>query len=125
MIVIDTDILIWILRGRREIHEKFKTTLMTGNEAVCVTPVQIAEIYSGIRHKERLKTENFIDSFNVIDFDGSVGRLAGEFINRYGKSHNVTLADALIAAAIRVNAYRLWTLNRKHYPMLADTDFLE
>ena len=31
--------------------------------------------------------------------------------------HGVELADALVAAAATTSGVRLWTLNRKHYPM--------
>ncbi|MFQ5702620.1 MAG: hypothetical protein ACE5HT_01205 [Gemmatimonadales bacterium] len=36
---------------------------------------------------------------------------------RYGQSHGVELADALVAAAAASSRVRLWMLNRKHYPM--------
>lgn len=38
-------------------------------------------------------------------------------------SHNVTLADALVAACSRVNNLKLWTMNKKHYPMLEEDEF--
>jgi predicted nucleic acid-binding protein len=40
------------------------------------------------------------------------------------RSHAVELADALIAAAASVTGLRLWTLNRRHYPM-PDVRFYE
>lgn len=41
----------------------------------------------------------------------------------YQKSHSVELADALIASSTVYYRLKLWTLNRKHYPMLPDEDF--
>jgi predicted nucleic acid-binding protein len=38
-------------------------------------------------------------------------------------SHNVTLADAVIAAVTVYYDLILWTLNRKHYPMLSEEQF--
>ena len=49
--------------------------------------------------------------------DARVGRQAGEYLARYAKTHGVEIADALIAAAASVAGLRLWTLNRRHYPM--------
>ena len=45
-----------------------------------------------------------------------IGKVVGFFINKYRKSHSVELADALIAACVKVKELKLWTLNKKHYP---------
>ena len=45
------------------------------------------------------------------------GRRAGEYLRRYRKSHTVELGDAMIAASAVVSGARLWTQNRKRYPM--------
>ena len=45
------------------------------------------------------------------------GRRAGSYLARYARSHGVAIADALVAAAAATTGLRLWTLNRKHYPM--------
>jgi predicted nucleic acid-binding protein len=44
----------------------------------------------------------------------------GLYRRDYGKSHNVGLADALIAATATQRRVPLVTLNRKHFPMLQD-----
>ena len=35
----------------------------------------------------------------------------------FTRSHGLDIADALIAAAASTSGLRLWTLNRRHYPM--------
>jgi len=125
MIIIDTDILIWILRGDENIKRRFTELVLETKGYVFITPVQIAEIYTGIKEKEKIKTENFLESFNIINIDKRIGKIAGEFINKYGKSHNVTMTDALIGAAAKVNGFKLWTLNKKHYSMFEGNEFLE
>jgi predicted nucleic acid-binding protein len=102
MTVIDTDILIWILKGNESIKRRFTELVTETKGYVFITPIQIAEIYAGIREKERIKTKNFLESFNIIDIDKEIGEAAGEFINRYRKSHSVTMADALTGAATKV-----------------------
>lgn len=124
MVIIDTDILIWLLRGDKEVDDKFRAVVTGTDGEVFITPVQAAEIYSGIRPRKRVKTDFFMEAFNFIDIDRAIGRLAGDFINRYGKSHNVTMSDALVGAAARTKAFKLWTLNRKHYPMFEERDFV-
>lgn len=49
--------------------------------------------------------------------DSETGRLAGEYLRQYRKSHSLELGDALIAAATVQNRAALWTRSRKHYPM--------
>lgn len=125
MVVVDTDVIIWMLRGDKETEERFKATVINSNGYIFITPIQIAEIYSGIRPKERLRVENFMESLNVIAIDRDIGKRVGEYLNKYRKSHNVTMADALIGASAKVNTFKLWTLNKKHYPMLTDREFFE
>lgn len=81
------------------------------------TAVGWAEIYAGIRPGEEPLTQAFFDSRGEIVLDGPVGQRAGAYLARYGRSHAVELADALVAAAATTSGVRLWTLNRKHYPM--------
>ncbi len=94
------------------------------NGNLFITPIQIAEIYSGIRDKERIEIELFLSSFRNIDIDNKIGKIAGEYLNKYNKSHNITISDALIAACSKINSYLLWTLNIKHYPMIKDNELL-
>ena len=82
--------------------------------------MQIAEIYAGARKKELKQIEKLLNSFRKIDINVEIGKLAGEFMNKYRKSHNVELADSLIAACCKVYGFKLWTLNKKHYPMIKE-----
>jgi hypothetical protein len=60
--------------------------------------------------------EAFFHSRGEVVLDAAVGRRAGTYLSRYSRSHGVQIADALVAAA-SVAGLRLWTLNRRHYPM--------
>jgi len=125
MVVIDSDVIIWMLRGDKQITVQFKKTVVENEGNVFVTPVQIAEIFAGILPGEKSRVEEFFGALGVFTIDERAGRLAGDFINRFGKSHNVTMADALIAAVSSLNNCTLWTRNRKHYPMLQRDRFYE
>ena len=124
MIILDSDVLIWILRGKEEIKGKLEQIINETNGKVFITPIQIAEIYSGLRKNEILDTELFLDSFNEITINNKIGKIAGNFMNKYMKSHNLLLPDAIMAACSKFSGYRLWTLNTKYYPMLTKKDFL-
>ncbi|MBP7528810.1 MAG: type II toxin-antitoxin system VapC family toxin [Syntrophorhabdaceae bacterium] len=125
MIIIDTDVLIWVLRGQETWIERFEKMVRDAQGNVFVTAVQIAEIYAGVRPKETQKVETFLTSLRSVDLNDETGRVAGRYMNDYGKSHKVTLADAFIAATAVMKNLKLWTSNKKHYPMLDSDNFYE
>lgn len=123
MIIVDTDILIWILRGKEEIINLFIQKVEIQNKTMYITPIQIAEICAGLRENEKFITEKFLESFNIIDIDVEIGKLSGKYLNKFRKSTNITLSDSMIAAATIINEMKLWTMNKKHYPMLENKLF--
>lgn len=125
MVVVDSDVIIRMLRGDKEVSELFKKTVVGYDGNVFVTPVQMAEIIAGMLPREKTKVEEFFEAIGLFTIGEKAGRLAGEFMNKYGKSHNVTMADALIAAVTRLNGCLLWTRNKKHYPMLRADGFYQ
>ena len=115
MMMIDSDIVIWILRKKPDVKARFDQAVIEVEGKVYVTPIQVAEIYAGIRASERVETAEFFHALHHLQLDQSIGR--------YQKSHNITLADAMIAAASLSHHLKLWTLNKKHYPMLSGDQF--
>ncbi len=83
MVIFDTDVLIWILRGKEEIIQKAVKLINETNGYVYITPVQITEIYAGAWKKELKQIEKLLNSFRKIKIDEEVGKLAGEFMNKY------------------------------------------
>lgn len=124
MILIDSDILIWILRDDEQYKNLFKSIVEETNGELFITPIQYMEIMTGIREKERINTELFLDSFETIVIDKKIGKLAGDYLRKFSKSHGIHSADALIAATVKIYGYKLWTNNKKHYPMIDHKTFL-
>ncbi len=83
-----------------------------------------AEIFAGLRPGEEAMTEAFFHARGEVVIDAVTGRRAGVYLSRYARSHGVEIADALVAAAAASTGLRLWTLNRRHYPM-GDLRFYE
>ena len=123
MILIDSDILIWILRGRTDVRDTLALLLGKTENRLFITPIQMAEIYAGLKEKEKIDTSLFLNSLQCLAVDSDVGRLAGEYLRLYKKSHGIAMADALIGACAKIHGMKLWTLNVKHYPMLARDEF--
>jgi predicted nucleic acid-binding protein len=116
-ILLDSDIVIEILRSRDQLVLSQWKTLASAGTLVLFSAVSAAEIWAGVRPNERGATSLFFNHLTCIPVDYKIGELAGDFLRQFRKSHNVTLGDALIAATAIVSQAALWTRNRKHYPM--------
>jgi predicted nucleic acid-binding protein len=115
-ILLDSDVVIEVLRGRSTVVERMLAIERQGIPTFC-SPVAWAEIFAGLRPGEEAATEAFFQARGEIQIDAGVGRRAGRYLAKYAKSHAVEIADALVAAAAGATGLLLWTLNRKHYPM--------
>lgn len=116
-VLIDSDILIEVTRGKdMDILSKWRA-LSTTDAAVLYSPVSVAELWAGARSNEHHALNNLFRALTCVPIDSEVGRQAGAYLRHYRKSHGVELGDALIAAGAVANNAELWTRNRKHYPM--------
>ncbi len=115
-VLLDSDVVIEILRGRPTVAAGLLATETEGIPTYCCA-ITWAEVGAGLRPGEETATESFFQARGEVVIDAATGRHAGAYLSRYAKSHHVEVADALIAAAASTAGLSLWTLNRKHYPM--------
>jgi predicted nucleic acid-binding protein len=116
-VLIDSDIVIEVLRARDAAILAQWSKLADSSLPILVTPITFAEIEAGARSREMPAIARFFAPLTCVAIDQKIGQLAGEYLRQYGKSHNLKIADALIAASAAQNQATLWTRNRKHYPM--------
>jgi predicted nucleic acid-binding protein len=116
-------VIIEALRGRIRTLDELHTLQRTG-VTTYYCAVSWAEIFAGVRPGEELATEAFFELRADVAIDAHVGRRAGRYLARFARSHGLDVADALIAAVASMTRLRLWTLNRRHYPM-DDVQFYE
>ena len=114
--LLDSDVIINILRGRADTVDALSTLEEDGVPTYC-SAIAWAEIYAGVRPGEETSTAAFFEARGEVVLDAETGRRAGHFVARYGGSHSVELADAFVAAAATTAGLQLWTANRRHYPM--------
>jgi predicted nucleic acid-binding protein len=116
MVLLDSDVLIDYLRGFSAARSYFKSV-----DAAAISVVSVTELVSGARNdeEEAAMTELF-STMHVVGVDETIAREAGRLRRQFLRSHNVETADALIAATSILHRLQLVTLNRRHYPMLAD-----
>jgi predicted nucleic acid-binding protein len=115
-VLLDSDVVIELLRGQKAIVAALSALEARGVPAF-TCGVVVAEVFAGLRSGEDAATESFFSARGDVVIDGTTGRRAGSYLARYARSHGVEVADALVAAAAATAGLRLWTLNRKHYPM--------
>jgi predicted nucleic acid-binding protein len=116
-VLVDSDVLIEVSRGRdQDILAKWEE-LARSEHRVLYSPVTAAELWAGARPREHEPLSNLFRALLCVPIDGETGRLAGDYLRDYRKSHSVELGDALIAATAVLNNAELWTRNRRHFPM--------
>jgi predicted nucleic acid-binding protein len=116
-VLTDSDILIEVSRGRDKTVVSHWLELGQSDALILCSPISAAELWAGARPAEYTALEALFDALLCVPIDAALGRRAGEYLRRYRKSHAVELGDALIAASAVERGAKLWTRNRKHYPM--------
>jgi predicted nucleic acid-binding protein len=116
-ILVDTSILIDLLRGRVQRKELFRSLALEGH-TFAITAINVSEIHAGMRPPEREATQRALDAFECLPIQCEVAELAGDLRSTWArKGVTLHLADTLIAAAAIHYRLVLMTDNRKDFPM--------
>ncbi len=116
--IIDTDVMIWYLRG----SEKARTVI-DGYNGFFVSAVTYMELIQGMKNKKELNAlrKAFrLWNVKVIYINEDISTRAMFYVEQHFLSDSVELADALIGATAVVNGLPLLTGNTKHYKALKD-----
>ena len=114
-----TDVLIDYFRGL----PKAVSFIKNNYERIVLSTITVAELYAGVREgSERKNLDEFMQLFESLPVDLKIAQKGGLFKRDYRASHNVGLADAMIAATAKINGLKLYSLNIKHFPMLKDVE---
>jgi predicted nucleic acid-binding protein len=116
-VLIDSDILIEVSRARDQAVLDRWDELSRSEVALLCSPVTVAELWHGARPMENSTLDALFAAFHCVPIDSKIGVRAGDYLRQYWKSHHVELGDALIAATASIHKLKLWTRNRRHYPM--------
>lgn len=115
MYLIDTDILIWVLRKNKKYADLLQDLARKGS--LTISTITIAEIYKNIYPAALLKTENLLNELQSFDVTPTIAKQAGLYWQEYAKKlKNLNIIDCLIAATATVNNLTLVSLNIKHFP---------
>ena len=114
---IDSDVLIWYLRGEPKADRFFKKIKKNNEYTLCIGSMQRAEIVFFMRPEEESMTDLFLSQFNTVSVDQKIIDDAGKLFRKYNPSHGVDANDAILAATAYNTGGIIYTLNKKHYPM--------
>ena len=114
--LLDSDVIIWHLRGRKEVTEMLRDLQRFGLPACSV--LTFLKVQLGVRKGEEDKTDRFLGSLRVFDVNTEIANKAATLIREYkAKGITLDLPDAIIASTCMLNDLILVTYNTKHYPV--------
>jgi len=116
----DTDVLIRVLRGSAKAARLVDDT---GDRRISV--VTLMELLQGARDKhESLLIKRFVVElgFRTLPLTENIGHRAVVYMEEYGLSSGLRVADALIAATAAENNLTLCSGDKAHYRAIAELD---
>lgn len=120
MILVDTDVLVWYLRG----HVRAAAAL-EAQPGLSLSVVTYIELIQGMRARRELAelraTLAALDA-KILQIDELISAKAMFYVEQHFHSHSLQLADALIAATAVTAGCALLTANAKHYAPVRDLE---
>ncbi len=116
MILVDTDVLIWYLRGNEKAYKTIECL-----ESFTISVVTYMELVQGMRNKEELNSlRQALYAWNceILYITEEISAKAMFAVEQHFLSHSMQLADALIGSTAIVHGLPLLTGNDKHYKIM-------
>ena len=114
--IIDTDVIIWYLRGAEAAKK-----VIEENIPFSISVVTYMELMQGMKDKEETRIfQKQIQKWNIdiIQINKEISSRAMFYVQEYALSHSMMLADALIAATVVQTGETLLTANARHYKFI-------
>lgn len=116
MFLVDTDIIIWLLRGNQNVL--IRTRQIIENHVVYLSTITVAEVYQHIFPKEIVNAEELFSNYTILPVTIEVAKRGGLYWQNYQKNLKaLSLPDCLIAATAFESKLTILTLNTRHFPM--------
>lgn len=123
MKMIDTDVLIWYLRGNKKSKE-----IIEQLNGFFISVVTYMELVQGMRNKHELTTlRSALRKWNakILFINEDISTKAMFLVEQHYLSNSLVLADALIASTAISNGLQLLTGNVKHYKIIKNLEIEE
>lgn len=116
-VYIDSDILIWHLRGKKRALNFLKKLSSLQEYELWIGALQRAEVVFFMKPDEEEGTRLFLSQFKTAAVDQILVDHAGQIFRKWHASHGVDANDAFLVATVMQSGGILYSLNIKHYPM--------
>ena len=116
--LVDTDVLIWLFRGRNSAR-----AAVAGCPDVKLSAVTYIELVQGVRNRDELRLLRRTigqNAWQVLPLSENISHRATLYIENHALSHGMQLADALVAATAVESGETLLTANVRHYRFLRE-----
>jgi predicted nucleic acid-binding protein len=114
---IDSDVLIWHLRGERKALNLLRRLRDSEQFDLWIGAMQRAQVVFFMRPAEESSTLLFLAQFQTASVDQQIIDKAGEFYRKWNSISGTDVNDAILAATALQAGGKIYTLNLKHYPM--------
>lgn len=119
MVLVDTDVLVDILRGQSDAAETLDR--LSATDSLATSIVTRMELISGYRNKDDLgEVGRLLRRFKVIPVNEGVSESAARLLEEYRLSHGLLIPAAFIAATAMHHDAGLLTRNIKHFAYLSE-----
>jgi predicted nucleic acid-binding protein len=119
--LLDSDIIIWHLRGREEVTAMLRDLQRFGVPGC--SALSVLEVQLGVKKGEEERTNYFFKYLRVFDVNREIADKAAQLIRESkGKGVTLDIPDAIIASTCILYNLILVTYNRKYYP-IAELEF--
>jgi predicted nucleic acid-binding protein len=117
VLLLDSSVIFDHLNGRFG-RTEFLEQLMDQGHIFACCPVNLTEVYAGLRSGEESKTEVFLNSLEYLPVTPEIARRAGHLRRLWQKKgHTLSYTDVTIASVALTNRVAILTGNAKHFPM--------
>jgi predicted nucleic acid-binding protein len=116
MVLMDTDVLIWYMRGNEKAYDAIETS-----NSFSISVVTYMELVQGMKNKKELiSLRQALQGWNtkILYISEEISAKAMFFVEQHFLSHSVELADALLGATALTHGLPILTGNDKHYKVL-------
>jgi predicted nucleic acid-binding protein len=121
--LLDTSVIIDAINAKKNRNVSLIRLAEQGHILACC-PVNVAEVYAGLRPKEEQRTAALLRSLQFYPITFPVAELAGRLKHDYGRrGKTLSIPDTIIAAVALHYQLALITDNTKDFPM-QDLSFL-
>lgn len=122
MVLIDTDVLIWYMRGNQKAYDTIEEL-----SDFSISVITYMELVQGMKNKKELNSlRQALHEWNcqLVYISEEISSKAMFFVEQHFLSHSIEIADALIGASAITYGLPLLTGNAKQYKALADLEII-